>query len=488
QTHIQRNRVSNLWIPTIPSFMLSLFALLLCVNSGLSLFNVYPKIKQIPVRGDPGDPLFLTPYIEAGKIKEAQQLSKVGPLKGAANIKSYSGYLTVDKRYNSNLFFWYFPIEKEYADAPVVLWLQGGPGSTSLFGLFTENGPFSINKKFYLVPREYSWTKTHHVIYIDNPVGTGFSFTDSDDGYARNETKVGEDLYQAIFQFFQLFPELQKNEFYVTGESYGGKYVPALSYTIHTKNKDAKQKINFKGMAIGNGFSDPEHMLNYSDYLYQIGLIDINTKKILYEQENLGIKYIQEKKWDAAFDVFDRLLLGDMCNSSVFQNVTGFTFHFNYLKSREDGSDMMGQYVQLNKVRNAIHVGNLTFHTYNKVEIMLKQDVMQSVKPLVEVLLDNNNYRILIYNGQLDIIVAYPLTLGFLQTLKWSGTDAYKTAPRLQWHVDGDIAGYSKTVGNFTELLVRDAGHMVPTDQPKWAFDMINRFTSNKPFNDQIHT
>ncbi|KAJ9584275.1 hypothetical protein L9F63_021397, partial [Diploptera punctata] len=127
---------------------------------------------QIPVRGDPGDPLFLTPYIEAGKIKEAQQLSKVGPLKGAANIKSYSGYLTVDKTYNSNLFFWYFPIEREYADAPVVLWLQGGPGATSLYGLFTENGPFSINKKFYLVPREYSWTKTHHVIYIDNPVGT----------------------------------------------------------------------------------------------------------------------------------------------------------------------------------------------------------------------------------------------------------------------------------------------------------------------------
>ncbi|KAJ9584274.1 hypothetical protein L9F63_021396 [Diploptera punctata] len=378
-------------------------------------------------------------------------------------------------------------------------------------------------------------------------------------------------------------------------------------------------------MAIGNGFSDPEHMLNYSDYLYQIGLIDINTKKIFQEQENIGIKYIQEKKWDDAFDVFDRLLDGDMCNSSVFKNVTGFTFYFNYLKSREDGSDMMGQYVQLNKVRNAIHVGNLTFHTDNKVEIMLKQDVMQSVKPLVEVLLDSN-YRVLIYNGQLDIIVAYPLTLGFLQNLKWSGTDAYKTAPRLQWHVDGDIAGYSKTVGNFTELLVfenhllgdisdstgftflynylkaqddggdlmgeyvqlsevrnaihvgsqifntgdkvqmmlkqdfmqsvkpwieilldnnyriliysgqldiivayplslgylqalewnganayktaarnqwhvdgeiagysktvgnftellvRDAGHMVPTDQPKWAFDMINRFTSNKPF------
>jgi hypothetical protein len=51
--------------------------------------------------------------------------------------------------------------------------LQGGPGASSLFGLFTENGPFSVNSKYYLKLRKYSWTKTHSVIYIDNPVGTG---------------------------------------------------------------------------------------------------------------------------------------------------------------------------------------------------------------------------------------------------------------------------------------------------------------------------
>jgi hypothetical protein len=92
----------------------SKFLLLLfysCVNSGLCLFNVYPKITQIPAHGNPGEPLFLTPFIEAGKIKQAQHLAKVEPLKGAEEIKSYSGYLTVNKAYNSNLFFWYFPVE-----------------------------------------------------------------------------------------------------------------------------------------------------------------------------------------------------------------------------------------------------------------------------------------------------------------------------------------------------------------------------------------
>lgn len=179
--------------------------------------------------------------------------------------------------------------------------------------------------------------------------------------------------------------------------------------------------------------------------------------------------------------VFDTLLNGDTRWGTLFYNLTGFTFYFNYLHSKGRANDFMGTYIQLAEVRKAIHVGNLTFHTDNRVEEHLKEDMMQSVKPWVEVLLEK--YKVLIYNGQLDIIVAYPLTLGFLQALDWSGAAAYKRAPRVQWHVGNSLAGYARSVGNFTEILVRDAGHMVPSDQPKWAFDLINRFTANKPFN-----
>lgn len=82
------------------------------VNTASCFFNVYPKIKQISFRGNPGEPLYLTPLIEAGKIKEAQGAARVGPLKGAENITSFSGYLTVNKKFNSNLFFWFFPVEE----------------------------------------------------------------------------------------------------------------------------------------------------------------------------------------------------------------------------------------------------------------------------------------------------------------------------------------------------------------------------------------
>ncbi|XP_013864126.1 putative serine carboxypeptidase CPVL, partial [Austrofundulus limnaeus] len=127
---------------------------------------------------DPGSPLFLTPYLEKGAIDEARKLSLVGNLPGA-NVKSYSGYLTVNKQFNSNLFFWFFPALMGAGDkAPVLLWLQGGPGGTSMFGLFVEHGPYVVYKNLTVGMRDFAWTSRYSVLYIDNPVGTGFSFTD----------------------------------------------------------------------------------------------------------------------------------------------------------------------------------------------------------------------------------------------------------------------------------------------------------------------
>ncbi|XP_018568417.1 venom serine carboxypeptidase-like [Anoplophora glabripennis] len=443
--------------------------------------NVYGTFKEEKITGDPGEPLFLTPLIEQNKIQEAQTAAQVN-FNGFKHIKSYSGYLTVNKAYQSNIFFWFFPSLTDYKNDPVVLWLQGGPGATSLIGLFGENGPFSVKSKHGLKLRKYTWTNSHSVLYIDNPVGTGYSFTNN--GYAQNETQVGLDLYSALVQFFTLFPELQKNSFYVSGESYAGKYVPAISYTIYKKNPSAKLKINLQGLSIGNGLSDPEHQLKYSDYLYQIGLIDSNTKLTVQNYEAQGIKYIQNKEFAKAFQIFDTLLNGDLNNhTSLFKNVTGFNNYFNFLYPETPSKelDYMVKYVQRTDIRAAIHVGNSTFHSEDQtVELNLVSDVMQSVAPWISELL--SNYRVLIYNGQLDIIVAYPLTINYLQNLKFSGSDEYKTAPRYQWHVGTDLAGYVKQAGNLTEVLVRDAGHMVPADQPQWAVDLITRFTRNKPF------
>nr|CAI5866224.1 unnamed protein product [Callosobruchus analis] len=157
-----------------------------------------------------------------------------------------------------------------------------------MYGLLEESGPIAVNKDLQLDIRNYSWTNNHSVIYIDNPVGVGFSFTDHEDGYARNETQIGNELYNALQQFFTLFPELRKNYFFITGASYAGKYISVLAYTIHRSNASANEKINLKGVAIGNGYIDPTHQIGFAEYAYQLGLVDKNTSDIVRIYENKG--------------------------------------------------------------------------------------------------------------------------------------------------------------------------------------------------------
>lgn len=331
--------------------------------------------------------------------------------------------------------------------------------------------------------RKFSWNIGHNLIYIDNPVGTGYSFTDDEKGYATNERDVGKNLYIALLQFFQMFPELQKNEFFITGESYAGKYVPALSKTIKDMNINAQQKINLKGLAIGNGYTDPVNQLNYGDYLYQIGLIDAETIDTFHKHEQTAIAAIKKGDYLKAFEYMNALIDGDGPGApSLFQNVTGFNFYYNYLhtKDDDDANSFMGEWIQSPATRKSIHVGNSTFHVEAlQVEVSLANDIMQSQAATIEDLI--TSHKVLVYSGQLDIIVAYPLTENYLLKLKWPGRQ-YNTVMRKKWYVDGELAGYSRQFDNFTEVFVRNAGHMVPSDQPRWAFDMITRFTHNKPF------
>ncbi|CAL4099750.1 unnamed protein product, partial [Meganyctiphanes norvegica] len=462
--------------------LLSITIQLLFVKEGHGYLSKHFKTSNKKVDPDDwneaGSPLFLTPLLKAGKIKEARSLSQVHL--GHRHGHSFSGYFTVNEDYNSNLFFWFFPARVNPENSPVLVWLQGGPGGSSLFGLFAEHGPFNVNEKGHLVPRDYSWTQNHNVLYIDNPVGTGFSFTEADKGYAKNQSDVGRDLYTAVKQFFLLFPELQSNDFYVSGESYAGKYVPALTYTIHKNNPDEKIKINLKGMAIGDGLCDPVTMTDYGDFLYYIGLVDDLDRQYFKQQGDLAVDFINKQEWLKAFEVFDSLLNGDKTGyPSYFANVTGLNFYFNYLMMEEPKDmDYWGDFINKPTVRRAIHVGNLTFNDGSKVEQMLLEDIMKSVKPWIQEIMDN--YKVMIYNGQLDVIIAYTLTENFLNSLEWKHAKEYQESPRYIWKVEGQVAGYVREVPNFVQVLVRNAGHMVPYDQPKWAYDMITRFTEIK--------
>lgn len=433
--------------------------------------NLVPRrIYSLTTKSDGDAPLILTPLLKVGKITEARCYSEVHDL--VLNLRSNAGFLTVNETYNSNLYFWFFPKNGvDWENAPVVLWLQGGPGCSSLFGLFTENGPLIATSSGFKQRLKYSWTTHYNMLYIDQPVGTGFSFTDYEEGYLKTQEQVGEHLYEALLQFFQLYPELKNNKFYLSGESYAGKYIPAVAHVIHKKNPSSKIFINLQGLIIGNGFSDPENMMQYSKYVHRLGLIDEQTKRKLETKERKIRVLIHSKQWEAAFLAWNDLLY----NLSMAMH---FLALYDYTKETFTGDDKYVSLITKDHIRKLIHVGQRKYEDCSdRVWIDFQQDFMQSMKPMIEELLEH--YPIMFYSGQLDIIVAYPLSENFFQKLQWNGAEQYYNAKRNILKVGKHVAGYYKSAGNLTDVLLLNAGHMAPFNQPKHVLDMLHKFIEN---------
>lgn len=437
---------------------------------------------------DCGEPLYLTGMAPAA----ARNASRVY---GMGTGPSYSGYFETRADTGNQMFFWYFPSMDGNAKAPLVIWLQGGPGGSSMFGLFTENGPLQLTpvdggNNFTVSMREWTWNRHYSTLYIDNPVGAGFSFTKSDEGYCTNETEVGRELYSLLTQFYSVFPEEAANDLYIAGESYGGHYVPAFGYTVHT-HIVAGAKINLKGISIGDGWVDPVNMIDaYPGAFYNVGMVDDKQRAVIQSYCDTAVSQIKAGNLLGSFNTWDKMLNGDIYPyPNLFHNYTGSNDYDNF--ARTDAPDAYGyfySFLQLPWARRAIHVGGNTFSGGHECEMHLLKDFMVSLAPELVTLLEAK-YRVLLYNGQFDVIIGAPLTERFLQVLPWSGLEAYKAAPRMVWRINAtspDVAGYVRQAGVLTQVIVRDAGHLVPADQPQRAYDMITHFVDNLPYENRV--
>lgn len=181
----------------------------------------------------------------------------------------------------------------------------------------------------------------------------------------------------------------------------------------------------------------------------------------------------------------DDLLNGNAQGTSYFQQASGLTDQYNYLLTTDPADfGYYTQYLGLKTTRKAINVGNRPYLSGQQTATHLQGDLMVSVKPWVEALLDAG-YRTLFYSGQLDIIVAAPLTENFLKGMHWKGAHKYHTAARSIYKVapgDASVAGYVRKIENLQYAIIRKAGHILPYDQPRVAHDMITRFVHNKDF------
>lgn len=159
---------------------------------------------------------------------------------------------------------------------PLIIWLNGGPGSSSLFGAFTENGPIRIlqNKtSLFQAP----WNIFGHVLYIDQPLNVGFSYfgNRSSTQQVSNASEGATHLLNFLYNFYREWPKLAACPLYITGESFAGHYIPAFARTIIMNDTfKAATKVVLKGVAIGDGWVDPINQINFYDsLLYSVGIV-----------------------------------------------------------------------------------------------------------------------------------------------------------------------------------------------------------------------
>ena len=226
------------------------------------------------------------------------------------------------------MFWWYFPALNGKKDAPLLIWLQGGPGGASTFGLFAEMGPYQLvcprgedctgkdgASKLELVDRPVTWNTEYDMLFIDNPVGAGFSYTTKDEGYCKDTHEcVARNLYSCITQFYTMFPAKQKDPLWITGESYGGHYVPAISDYIRIQNKKSPAvPLPLKGCAIGDGWIDPVNMLGgYPEMIYNMGLASESEKARIQKYVDDSGAAIKKGDFLGSFNIWDQFLNGDV--------------------------------------------------------------------------------------------------------------------------------------------------------------------------------
>jgi cathepsin A (carboxypeptidase C) len=236
-----------------------------------------------------------TSVLAAPKEDLVESLPSFGP----PPTLQYSGFLdgtdgcdTATNGAFCKLHYWFAQAEGDASNKPVILWLNGGPGSSSILGFLQENGPLLMNATGGLMENPWSWTKVANLFVLEAPVGVGYSYCANQ---IKGKTCVNTDKYTAstsraaLVDFFsKKFPELAQNDFFITGESYAGVYIPTLAKEI----LEHAPQINLVGLAVGDPCTDNTAQKDSMDalwYSHKYGLVPDATFDLLWNHCNLRL-------------------------------------------------------------------------------------------------------------------------------------------------------------------------------------------------------
>ncbi|ETL25742.1 hypothetical protein L916_20457 [Phytophthora nicotianae] len=481
------------------------------VVSAQRLHPTSQRVKELAAQEDEEPERFLTTKRESAKSKQKQKTSddlihNLPGLDPAANVIQHAGRIALHDSDKNKIFYWHFQAAQNPDRVPLVIWLNGGPGCSSMQGLFLGNSPFKLMNESTIGKNEHSWHEFANLLFVDQPVGTGMSYTKGND-YRPDEETVAKDFYEFLTKFLQRHPEYLSDgddgvkisrAVYMFGESHAGRWIPEFSDHIFKQNDDPNNqiKINLDGVGIGNGWVHPRIQYEYSDYAHGLGLLtfgQVRSLKASYAECLAALDagtYYSRSCLDNMDSITGSVKPGNGGNSLNFYDVRQYLRNVGAYPS---GQENIVKYMNKMEVRKAVHgnedknfrfdlCSNGVFRALSKFDGVSTLDKVDSLL--------QRGLRMLFYNGQWDMMCNHYGTEKLLLNLNWNGSDAYQQAKKYTWRVQGrkEPAGFAQQGGNLTYLVVTGAGHMVPMDVPDVAADMLHRFVSRLEFNDKVQT
>lgn len=406
-------------------------------------------------------------------------------------FNQFSGYIQLSGT-EKQIHYWL--VEAEIPDAPLVFWTNGGPGCSGLIGFMTEQGPFRPDEAGLIQPNEYAWNKVANMVFLEQPVGVGFSYSANKDDYKIGDDQAAKDNLATIRGFLTRFPQFAESPLYITSESYGGHYMPTLANEIINYNDATESgKLNFKGFAVGNP---------YTDYYSGVGA----------EMETYwGKQLLPKPSWDkyvangcltveqqlnnsvCTYMILDFMKkIGNLnpyaldypvCLSSQQRAMRTFLHGSEGVASYEPCEDEFStNYLNDPAVKKAIHVlDDIEWVECSHTTKYQMADKMLPMEKYYRTILNSKTHpdlRVLVYSGDDDSVCGTIGTQKWIYDLGFPVDNLWTT-----WMVDGQTAGYSTTFktpfgkdSRFAFMTVHGAGHEVPTYKPKEALDLFQRY------------
>ncbi|EDW77972.1 uncharacterized protein Dwil_GK24262 [Drosophila willistoni] len=386
----------------------------------------------------------------------------------------------VDVREGAHMFYWLYYTTanvSNYTERPLVIWLQGGPGgSSTLLGNFFEIGPVDMHGD----PREGNWVQHVNVLFIDSPVGAGFSYADNITLLTTNNDELTNDLVTFMQYFYKKHQEFKKVPLHIFTESYGGRMVPefALKLDLAFKNGDLAEPNLLKSISLGNPWISTRHICReHSRYLFVNGLIDEDGVDLINRQEEKILSAVKNHTFSEATDEY--LVWFDL-----LQNLTGEIYIYNtqnHVDPDEDRTygfaDELTQFMK-NNISEALKInGSVYREQILDVLEALHADRLRSDIFAIPRLLNETLVKVNIFSGQLDILIPTTAHLGFIKDITWADKSKYLEAKRQPIVVNNRLQGYEKVGGNFGMYWINRAGHMALADNPTAMHHVLKAVT-----------